>query len=89
MKRAVVVAVVFAALTFGLLVCAMLSQYRYTAEVCVAYRGREACRQASGRSRDEAVRTAQDNACAFLASGMTDSVACQNTPPSRVTWIKE
>jgi hypothetical protein len=56
-------------------------------EVCVEYQGHTACRIASAASRDEALRTARDNACAQIASGMTDSIACQNELPKRVTWL--
>ena len=41
---------------------------------------------AMGTTREEAVRTATDNACAFLASGMTQSVECTTrTAPVSVT----
>jgi hypothetical protein len=54
-------------------------------EVCMEFRGRTACRTAAGASREQAERTARDNACALIASGMTDSIACSNTPPKSVT----
>ena len=50
-------------------------------EVCMEFRGRQACRTASATTPELAKRTATDNACAFLASGMSDSIACTNTPP--------
>ncbi len=71
------------------LVYSTLSLARYECEVCIAFRGRSACRTAAGATREEAVRTASDNACAFLASGRTDSMACGRTPPTRVRWIKK
>jgi hypothetical protein len=64
-----------------------LSSHRV--EVCVEFQGQSACRTASGATRDEALRTARDNACAQVSSGMTDSIACQNTLPKRVTWLEE
>jgi hypothetical protein len=63
-----------------------LSTYRV--EVCMEFNGREACRTASAATREQAQRTAVDNACALLASGMTDSIACTNTPPKKVTWLE-
>jgi hypothetical protein len=62
-----------------------LSAYRV--EVCIQFNGREACRTASGATREAAQRTATDNACALIASGMSDGIACSNTPPSKVTWL--
>ena len=53
-------------------------------EVCMEFRGRQACRSASAATPEMARRTATDNACAFLASGMSDSIACTNTPPASV-----
>ena len=43
----------------------------------------------AGSSEEEALRTATDNACAFLASGMTDSIACSKTAPDSVTCSAE
>ena len=53
-------------------------------EVCVSFRGREACRAVDAASEEEARRGAHTNACALLASGVTDSLACERTPESSV-----
>ena len=50
-------------------------------EVCVRFDGREMCRAASAATRDEALRSATDNACALLTSGMTNSIRCQQGEP--------
>jgi hypothetical protein len=42
---------------------------------------------ASGTTREQAVRTATDNACALIASGMTESMACTSAPPVSVKWL--
>jgi hypothetical protein len=52
--------------------------------VCMAYHGQTMCRSASGTTREEAVKTATDNACSYLASGMTESIQCTNTQPASV-----
>jgi hypothetical protein len=57
-----------------------------TCEVCIEYRGQTKCREARGPDRDQCQRTASDNACAFLASGMTDSIQCGGTNPKSVTF---
>ena len=54
-------------------------------EVCIEFRGSTECRRADGANAAEAQKTATDVACTFLSSGMTDSIACGNTPPARVT----
>jgi len=62
---------------------------QFSVEVCMAFQGARACRTAAGANREEALRTATDNACAFLASGRTDSMACSRTPPESTRWIKK
>jgi hypothetical protein len=49
------------------------------------FRGSTACRTASAETREDAIRTAADNACAQLVSGMTDSIACTQTPPKSIS----
>jgi hypothetical protein len=86
MTRAVLIGVVFAAGMLVLIVLAVRSSFKHTCEVCVAFDGRTECRSASGRTPEEATRTAIDNACAFVASGMTDTVACTTgTAPTSVS----
>ena len=50
-------------------------------EVCMQFDGRTICRSASAARRDEALRSAADNACALLTSGMTNSIRCQQGEP--------
>ena len=50
-------------------------------QVCVRFDGREMCRAASAATRNEALRSATDNACALLTSGMTNSIRCQQGEP--------
>ena len=75
----------FALVMGGLIWYASVSLGGHHCEVCLSYRGAEACRSAEGSTVEEARRTAVDLACAELASGMTESLRCQNTPPARVT----
>ena len=82
------ITMVFAALTLVGVVAIVRStmlNYSELCEVCITFGGRSECREAYGKTRDEAVRTATDNACAPLAGGMTDSISCSNTTPDRVT----
>ena len=56
-------------------------------EVCMEFRGRSECRKALGPDRQSCQRTGTDNACALLASGMTESIACTRGTPRRVTFL--
>jgi hypothetical protein len=49
-------------------------------EVCVSFAEREACRSVEAASEEEARAGAHTNACALLASGVTDTLACERTP---------
>jgi hypothetical protein len=85
MTKAVLIFLFLAAATAAVLVLAVRGQHRTQCRVCVTFQGATACREAAGATTAEAQRTAHENACAFIASGMTDSIACQNTPPDSVT----
>ena len=69
------------ALFLAMLVYSSLRLGRVTVEVCVEFNGRPGCSTAAAPTEEEAIRTATDNACALLASGMTESIACSRTPP--------
>jgi hypothetical protein len=56
-------------------------------EVCMEFQGRQACRTASASTKDQALRTATDNACAQISSGMTDSIGCSQSMPQSVKWL--
>lgn len=73
----IAVILVVAALMFF----AMQGQTAHSCEVCIEFNGRTQCRTAKGPTIQEASRTAADNACATLATGMTDSMRCGRTEP--------
>lgn len=76
-----------AVLFIGFLYYSTKQQSQHRVEVCMEFQGRSDCRIASGPTEAQALRTATENACALIASGMTDSIACGNTPPKSVRWL--
>jgi len=82
-KIAIVVTVVGVVMV-ALLIYAMLQQAKVSCEVCVAFHGNTDCRTAVGPTREEAIRTATDNACGLLASGMADRISCGQSTPVEV-----
>jgi hypothetical protein len=69
---------------FGLLLWRdAVSQGSTECEVCIEFGGREACRTGRGPDRDGATEAALVTACAELATGVTQTVQCNATPPSR------
>jgi hypothetical protein len=87
LKRNVLLIAILGIGFVAVLVYSTIGQKHYRCEVCVEFQGRRACRTAASATRDQAVRTATENACALIASGMTDSIACGNTPPASLKWL--
>jgi opacity protein-like surface antigen len=86
--RWVLVAVVALAVFCGLLVYLTAGSAKYRVEACVEFRGATSCRTASGATREAALRAAVSNACALIASGMSDTMACEKAVPKDVRWLK-
>jgi hypothetical protein len=57
----------------------------FECEVCIAFEGNATCRTVTGKTEIEGLRTGIDNACALLASGVTDSLRCARTTPTKAT----
>jgi hypothetical protein len=88
MKKPVILGIVFVAVVLGVIIYSSMNLAGHRVEVCIAFNGRTNCRTASGSSEEFARRTATTNACAALASGVTESIACEQTQPTRVTQLK-
>jgi hypothetical protein len=68
------------ALLGGLVVWSSFSVGGIRCEVCIEFAGRRACRAVDGATELEALAGARTNACARLASGVTETMACERTP---------
>jgi hypothetical protein len=75
---------VFLVLFIGTVVYLSTRIAHHTCRVCVTYNGRTICRTAAAGSRKAAIESAVTSACSGLASGMTESIRCENTPPDGV-----
>ena len=71
------------ALVIGVVVYSSFRTGAIRCDVCVQFQGREACRSVDGNSEGEARQAAVNNTCAQLASGVTRTMACERTTPSR------
>jgi hypothetical protein len=87
-KPGVVVVIVFGLAVLAVLIYSSMGLRSHRVEVCVEFNGRKSCRTVSGSTRELALRTGVENACATIASGVTDSIACGNTPPTSVRWLE-
>lgn len=54
----------------------------------MAYQGRTACKTVSAKSEQAALRSASENACADIASGVTDTMRCEQSEPVRLKWLE-
>jgi len=81
MKRAVL-ALLGVAAVVGLLYAATLSQAGSECEACLEFGGRSACRTVAAAKREDAEQQAIQNACALLASGVTQILACERSEPT-------
>ena len=86
-NKIVILGVVFTGAILLLVLYSTLGNAKHRCEVCVSYQGRQACRTAAAATQEQAERTAKENACAQIASGVTDSIACDNSTPISVTWL--
>jgi hypothetical protein len=69
----------------ALLYAATLAGAETECEACMRYEGREACRTATGSSRDAAEQAAIMTACALVSNGVTATIACQGLEPVKLS----
>jgi hypothetical protein len=86
MKKPVLIGVLLFAALMALIAYSTMNMASHRVEVCMQFNGSTACRTASASTKDFAYRTAMQNACAQIASGVTDSLACERGTPVNVTW---
>lgn len=80
MKRGTLIGIIIAAIFAGFLLWSTLSAQRIHCQACVEFNGRRNCAKVSGNSEAETLRAAVSTACGPVASGMNESIACQNRP---------
>lgn len=88
MNKTVAIGVLFVLIVVAFLIYSSLHIAKYRVEVCVAYHGANQCRTASADTQDHALRSAQSNACALLASGVTETMQCERETPTSVKWLE-
>lgn len=87
MNKTVAIGIAFVVAVLAFLVYSSMNIAKYRVEVCVAFHGANQCRTASADSQNDALRSAQSNACALIASGVTDTMLCQQQTPTSVKWL--
>jgi hypothetical protein len=83
-KKPVIVAIGIAVALLALIVFSTFGE-RVRVEVCMEFQGQTVCKTNSATTRDLAIRSAIQNACGEVSSGVTQVMQCQNTPPKSIT----
>ena len=81
MKRGTLIGIIIAAIFAGFLLWSTIAAQHVDCQACVEFNGRRNCAKVSGNTQAEALRAAVSTACGPVASGMNESIACQNRPP--------
>ena len=87
MKKPGIYIAVFILIVVALILYSTLAGKRYRAEVCMTFHGRSACKTVTGKSEESVLRGGITNACADIASGVTETMSCEQSPPQKVTWL--
>ena len=85
MKKPVLAAVIIVGVILGLMIYSMMSLNGNRVEVCMQFNGHSVCKIARGATQEDAVRTATANACGEIAGGVTDTMACLRSEPTKLT----
>lgn len=88
MSKPVIVGLAIFLFLVGIMVYSTLTLGGHRVEACMTFKGQTNCRTATGSTANFATRTAITNACAGIASGVTDSIACEQSVPLRLTTLK-
>lgn len=88
MKKPVLVGIAIIAVILGIMVYSMMDLASNRVEVCINFNGRTNCKIARGATQEDAVRTATSNACGEIAGGVTDTMACLRSEPTKINVLK-
>ena len=89
MSKTIVIGIVFVALALAFIVYSSMNVAQFRVEVCMSYQNQTSCRTASADTQEHALRSATSNACALIASGVTDTMACERANPTSVRWLNK
>lgn len=86
MKKKPMVAVTVSVLAImAYVVVGSMARVQTQCEICIEFNGTRRCAKGAGANEKEARDGAQLAACGVLASGMDETIRCQNTRPVTAT----
>ncbi|MCA9665703.1 MAG: hypothetical protein KC503_08955 [Myxococcales bacterium] len=85
----ILIGVLIAGGTVSYLIYTLMAAQSWRCEVCIVYKGHRSCKAARAETRLAAYSTAAHLACSLITSGVTERMACPNTPPASKTCSKQ
>ncbi len=79
---------VFIVIVIALIAYSTVTGKLYRARVCMVYQGRSNCKIVTGKSETSTLRGGISNACADIASGVTQTMGCEQSQPQSVQWLQ-
>lgn len=86
MKKSTWIGIGFLVVVFGVVLYSTMSMTRHRVKVCMQFQGQFNCATAAGSTKEFALRQAVSTACAPIAGGVTQTLACERTPPATTEW---
>ena len=83
-SKAAIVGILFGLLVLGVIIYQTLGLRQYECEVCVELNGRTKCMAVKGENEQQAMQTAKDSACSFIANGRDENIRCSQQAPVSV-----
>jgi hypothetical protein len=87
-KKAALIGIIFVIVVIAAIYYSTANLAAHRVEVCMEFKGVTSCGTAAGATEQNALRAATTVACATISSGVTDSIACDQATPKKVTWLK-
>ncbi len=84
MKKGTLITIGFL-IFIGYITTLIFTGNKYECEVCVNYKGADSCQTVRGSERNDTLQQGVSTACGAVARGMTESIECQGTPPTKMT----
>jgi hypothetical protein len=84
MKKSAIVTIVFLGFIAYFSITTIWTGSKYKCAVCVKYKGVESCQEVEGMDKMDTMMVGVSTACGAVATGMTESIDCQQTPPTKM-----
>lgn len=75
--------VILAVALFGGMTFFLIQQSQTRCQLCIEFNQKLQCSEARGPTETEALEEAHRNACAIVASGVTETLACHRVPAQK------